>query len=69
MNTTVQLERLFGSEFGELHNVAIDGISSYRRGALIIEVWSECNHTFEIELQQHKGETFITSRIMEDANG
>ena len=40
-------------------------MSEYRRGALVIEVWAECGHTFAMEMQQHRGETFIEPHMIE----
>ena len=54
-----------GCEFGELYGVPVGGISEYRRGALVVEFWAECGHSFEVELQQHRGETFLTPRMLE----
>jgi len=54
-----------GSEDGELFNVPVGGLSEYRRGALVVEFWAECGHSFEVELQQHRGETFLTPRMLE----
>ncbi len=54
------------SEFGELYGVPVGGITGYRRGCLCIEVWGECGHTFTIEMQQHKGATFISPVIGAD---
>ncbi|HKE33148.1 MAG TPA: hypothetical protein VKD65_15560 [Candidatus Angelobacter sp.] len=53
-----------GSECGELYGVPVGGKANYRRGCLVIQVWGECGHRFRIELQQHKGQTFV-SAVME----
>jgi hypothetical protein len=60
-----------GDEGGPDKNGLIYGIppvreTPFRRNALGIEVLGECGHLFEIILQQHKGQTFITSNYVGD---
>jgi hypothetical protein len=55
-----------GSEHGELYGVPVGGVSEFRRGCLVMEFWGECSHRFTVELQQHRGETFIEPRILRE---
>ncbi len=51
------------SEFaGELYGVPVGGVTEERRGCLVIEAWCENDHTFEIRLQQRRGETAVEVR-------
>src|SRR5262245_2111779 len=52
-----------GSIYGELYGVPVGGLTEYRRGCLVVEVWGECSHTFQLRFQQHKGETFIQAKM------
>jgi hypothetical protein len=54
-----------GSEFGELFNVPVGGVTENRRGALVIVIWGECGHSFEVEFANGRGETFIAPRTAE----
>src|SRR5215475_404856 len=53
-----------GSEHGELYNVPVGGVNPERRGTLVIEVWGECDHSFETQLQHRRGQIFITARMV-----
>ena len=44
---------------GKLYGVACQGYVGERRGCLVIEVDGECGHSFRLNLQQHKGVTFV----------
>lgn len=35
---------------------------SWRRGAVVIDFWGECGHCWQLEIVQHKGETFMFAR-------
>ena len=51
------------SEFaGELYGVPVGGTTEERRGCLVIQIWCENDHTFEIRLQQRRGETEVEVR-------
>ena len=52
-------------EFGELFGVPVGGLTDYRRGCLVIQIWGECGHTFTARFQQHKGATFIQAERVE----
>lgn len=54
------------AECGELFGVPVGGVSEYRRGALVIEFWCEGGHRFSIEIEQHRGQSFITPRMVEE---
>ena len=53
-----------GSEFGELFGVPVGGVTESRRGALVITVWGECSHTFEIQFTDEQGETSLEARLV-----
>lgn len=38
----------------------------WRRDALVIGVWGECGHAFQVVFQQHKGNTFLFVRRLPD---
>jgi hypothetical protein len=52
------------AEHGELFNAPVGGTTENRRGALVISVWSECGHSFEIEFSNARGETFVRPRMI-----
>src|SRR5262245_52347622 len=54
-------------EHGELYNVPVGGLTTEQCGALVVELWGECNHTFEVRLQPQRGIVFIAPRMVEGA--
>ena len=40
------------------------GVTPYRRDCLVITVDGECDHAWEIRIQQHKGVNYVSHRVV-----
>jgi hypothetical protein len=43
------------------------GVTPFRRDCLVITVDGECEHVWEIRIQQHKGISYVSTRVKEQA--
>lgn len=50
---------------GQLYDIPVGGVSRERRGCLVVEIHCECGHVFELKFQQHKGQTLVSTELLE----